>query len=58
MSLKPFSAAGVTGLVLFAVNPWALLLIVGLIVVIAFLAGTLPAARAARKDPIEALRHE
>ncbi|CAM3729822.1 ABC transporter permease [Micrococcus flavus] len=50
--------SGVTGLVLFAVNPWALLLIIGLIVAIAFLAGTLPAARAARKDPIEALRHE
>ncbi|MDY6054492.1 ABC transporter permease [Micrococcus sp.] len=50
--------SGVTGLVLYAVNPIALLLIVLLIVGIAFLAGTLPAARAARKDPIEALRHE
>jgi len=50
--------SGVTGLVLFAVNPLSLLLIVLLIVGIAFLAGTLPAVRAARKDPIEALRHE
>ena len=50
--------SGVTGLVLFAVNPLALLLILLLIVTIAFIAGTLPALRAARKDPIEALRHE
>ena len=50
--------SGVTGLVLFAVNPPALLLILLLIVAIAFIAGTLPALRAARKDPIEALRHE
>ncbi|MCG7422937.1 ABC transporter permease [Micrococcus porci] len=48
----------VAGLVLYAVDPLALLLIVLLIVAIAFVAGTLPAARAARKDPIEALRHE
>ena len=50
--------SGVTGLVLFAVDPLALLLILLLIVAIAFVAGTLPALRAARKDPIEALRHE
>ena len=29
-----------------------------LILAIAFLAGTMPAARAAKKDPIEALRYE
>ena len=39
-------------------DPLALLWITLLILGIAFLAGTLPAARAARKDPIEALRHE
>ena len=50
--------SGVAGLTLFAVDPLSLLWITLLILGIAFLAGTLPAARAARKDPIEALRHE
>lgn len=49
---------GVAGLTLFAVDPLAIAGIVALIVLIAFLAGTLPAARAAKKDPIEALRYE
>ena len=46
------------GLSLYAVSPTAILSITALIMAIAFLAGTLPAARAAKKDPIEALRHE
>ncbi|WP_120003126.1 ABC transporter permease [Nesterenkonia muleiensis] len=49
---------GVGGLTLFALDPAALGLIAAVILVIAFAAGTLPAARAAKKDPIEALRHE
>lgn len=39
--------------------PWqSMLLVVGIIVAISFLAGTLPARRASKKDPIEALRYE
>ncbi len=48
----------VAGLSLFAVEPLSILGIVALIIVIAFLAGTLPARRAASKHPIEALRYE
>jgi putative ABC transport system permease protein len=50
--------SGVAGLSLFAVAPMSIVLIVLLILAIAFLAGTMPAARAAKKDPIEALRYE
>lgn len=50
--------SGVAGLTLFAVDPLSILGITALIIGIAFLAGTLPAARAAKKDPIEALRYE
>ncbi len=50
--------SNVAGLTLYAVDPSSLLMIAALIVVIAFVAGTLPAARAAKKDPIEALRYE
>jgi putative ABC transport system permease protein len=48
----------VPGLTLFAIEPSSLAIIAGIIVLIAFLAGTLPARRAATKDPIEALRYD
>lgn len=48
----------VPGLSLFAIEPTSLLVIAAVIIIIAFLAGTLPARRAASKDPIEALRYD
>ncbi len=50
--------ASVPGLSLYAIEPIALLTIAVIIILIAFLAGTLPARRAATKDPIEAIRHD
>lgn len=49
---------GMEGLKLIALNPIAILGIMCLIMFIAFLAGTLPARRAAKLDPIAALRYE
>jgi putative ABC transport system permease protein len=50
--------ADLPGLSLFAFDPVDILGTIALIVVVAFLAGTIPAARAAAKDPVEALRYE
>lgn len=50
--------ADLPGLTLVAFDPLALGTIVVIVVGIALLAGTIPALRAARQDPIEALRYE
>lgn len=46
------------GFTLLVVNPMNALFVIGLIMAIAFLAGTLPALKASRLNPIEALRSE
>jgi putative ABC transport system permease protein len=46
------------GLQLLVFTPQSIAAVVGIIVVIAFLAGTLPARKASKLDPIEALRYE
>jgi putative ABC transport system permease protein len=50
--------ADLPGLTLIAFDPVSIALVIVVIMVIAFLAGTLPAARAARADPVESLRYE
>lgn len=46
------------GLKVIAFAPANILGTIALIVVVAFIAGTIPAARAARKNPVDALRYE
>jgi putative ABC transport system permease protein len=46
------------GLQLIAFDPVSILVTTLAVMGIAFLAGTLPAARAARADPVESLRYE
>ncbi|MBM3716908.1 MAG: ABC transporter permease, partial [Actinobacteria bacterium] len=46
------------GLQLIAFDPVSIVLTTLAVMAIAFLAGTLPAARAARADPVESLRYE
>lgn len=46
------------GLTLIAFDPASIASIILLVMVIAFLAGTLPAARAAKADPVTSLRYE
>ncbi|SMH43105.1 putative ABC transport system permease protein [Rathayibacter oskolensis] len=50
--------ADLPGLNLIAFDPVSILLVVLVVMAIAFLAGTLPAARAARADPVQSLRYE
>lgn len=50
--------AGLPGFTLVEFNPLHLVIIIIVVMVIAFLAGTLPARRASGRDPIEALRYE
>jgi putative ABC transport system permease protein len=46
------------GLQLLAFSPASVAGIIGIVMGIAFLAGTLPAIRAARQNPIDSLRYE
>jgi putative ABC transport system permease protein len=50
--------ADLPGLTLIAFDPLSIGVIVLVIMGVAFLAGTLPAARAAKADPVESLRYE
>ncbi|WP_314503818.1 ABC transporter permease [uncultured Microbacterium sp.] len=50
--------ADLPGLTLIAFDPIAIVIIIVVVMAIAFLAGTLPAARAARADPVDSLRYE
>lgn len=60
--VNPLSArtflSGLPGFTLIEFNALYLVIIIVVVMAIAFLAGTLPARRAASKDPIEALRYE
>ena len=57
-SLSTTLLADLPGLTLIAFDPVAITGIIVVVMAIAFLAGTLPAARAARADPVESLRYE
>lgn len=50
--------ADLPGLTLIAFDPVSIAVIILIVMLIAFLAGTLPAAKAARADPVESLRYE
>ena len=50
--------ADLPGLTLIAFDPVSIVVIIAVVMGVAFLAGTLPAVRAARADPVESLRYE
>lgn len=50
--------SGLPGLHVMQFAPGSVAVIIGVVMLIAFLAGTLPARRAARQNPIDALRYE
>lgn len=50
--------ADLPGLTLIAFDPASIGLVIVVVMLIAFVAGTLPAARAAKADPVESLRYE
>jgi len=50
--------ADLPGLTLFTFTPGSILLVIVGIMALAFPTGTLPAARAAGKNPVDALRYE
>ena len=50
--------ADLPGLELIAFDPLSIGVVILIVMLIAFLAGTLPAARAAKADPVESLRYE
>lgn len=57
-SLSGAVLADLPGLTLIAFDPVSIAVILLVVMGVAFLAGTLPAARAARQDPVESLRYE
>ncbi|MGC5225040.1 ABC transporter permease [Micromonospora sp. DT81.3] len=57
-SLSDTLLSDLPGLNLIAFDPLSIVGVIVVIMVIAFLAGTLPALRAARADPVESLRYE
>lgn len=50
--------SGLPGLTIMLFTPASIATIIGIVMLIAFLAGTLPARRAAKQNPIDALRYE
>lgn len=56
--LSQTALSDLAGLTLIAFDPASIVVIILVVMAIAFIAGTLPAARAAKKDPVESLRYE